>query len=130
MIEQRQYAGEGLSLVYDEGEWVIGIKNYKTANDISALGTLERHNLTDESFVLLEGSCTLLTFDEEHSSLTYCSMEPGSVYTISRGIWHTTVMRRETKMILIERSGTTLANSDLLDLPMEKIREAQQRLTP
>lgn len=130
MIEQKQYAGEGLSLVYDEGEWVIGIKNYKAANDISALGTLERHNLTDESFVLLEGSCTLLTYDEERSSLTFCSMEPNSVYTISRGIWHTTVMRPKTKMILIERSGTSLDNSDLLDLPMDKIREAQKHISP
>ena len=82
MIEQRQYAGEGLSLVYDEGEWVIGIKNYKAANDISALRTLERHNLTDESFVLLEGSCTLLVYDKERGTLTYSSMEPGSVYTM------------------------------------------------
>ncbi len=128
MIEQSQYTGEGLSLVYDEGEWVIGIKNYKAANDISALRTLERHTLTDESFVLLEGSCTLLVYDKERGSLTYSTMEPGSVYTISRGIWHTTVMKPNTKMILIERSGTSMDNSDLLDLPVEKIREAQKSL--
>src|SRR3989339_120263 len=64
MVESKQFDGDGLHLVYDQGEWVIGIKNYKKANDISTLRTLERHNETDESFVLLTGACTLLCYDD------------------------------------------------------------------
>lgn len=64
MIEQKRYDGKGMHVVYDGEDWIIGIKNYKFTNDISTLRTLERHNKTDESFVLLKGSCTLLAYDE------------------------------------------------------------------
>ncbi len=129
MIEQKQYEADGLSLVYDEGEWVIGIKNYKVANDISTLEKLERHNKTDESFVLLSGSCTLLAYDEDAKTLEYRPMEEGTVYTISSGVWHTTIMRPNTKMILIERSGTSMDNSELITLPSHVISEAKERLS-
>ncbi len=128
MIAQKQYEGEGLSLVYDEGDWVIGIKNYKVANDISTLKTLEKHNKTDESFVLLHGSCTLIAYDEKNEGAEYLNMAEGTVYTISSGVWHTTIMKPGTKMILIERSGTSMDNSELLDLPDHVIAEAKQKI--
>jgi len=29
MIQESGYEGEGLKLLYDQGDWVIGIKNYR-----------------------------------------------------------------------------------------------------
>ncbi len=128
MIERKQYEGDGLSLVYDRGEWVIGIKNYKVANDISTLKVLEKHNMSDESFVLLGGSCTLITYDRKTRSVSTEAMEQGSVYTIGSGVWHTTIMKPGTKMILVERSGTNMDNSELLDLPQDIIETVQNTL--
>lgn len=131
MIEQKQYDGDGMKVVYDGGDWVIGIKNYKVANDITTLRTLERHNRTDESFVLLEGSCTLLAYDETKDgtdSLELVSMEPHIVYTLPQGAWHTTIMKPHTKMVLIERSGTSMDNSELLDLSDELVDHVQNIL--
>ena len=59
-IEKSEYSGEGLVRVYENETWMVGIKNWKPANDIANIDCLERHNETDELFVLLAGSCTLL----------------------------------------------------------------------
>ncbi|MGD1832551.1 MAG: hypothetical protein ACPKOP_04310 [Sphaerochaetaceae bacterium] len=120
-IEHKSWEGDGLKLVYDEGDWVIGIKNYKVANDIENLKELERHLLTDESFVLLKGNCLLVAKDESDESMTFNRMEEGKVYTISKGIWHTTIMEKGCKMILIERSSTSMENSELYPLTEEEI---------
>lgn len=132
MIEQKRYDGEGMRVVYDGGDWVIGIKNYKVANDISTLKTLERHNKTDESFVLLEGACILVAYDdtkEGPEALALVQMEEHTVYTLPQGVWHTTIMKPYTKMVLIERSGTSMENSELLNLSDSLVRHVQDQLT-
>lgn len=126
-IEKAQFENEGLNLVFDKGEWVVGIKNYKPANDIDALSVLERHNLTDEQFVLLKGKCVLLAVNNDNDDepgYTVEKMEFGKVYNIPSGLWHTTIMEKGTKMILIEKSGTSMDNSDLLDLTKPQIEKA------
>ena len=37
-IQSFEYTGEGMRRVYENGQWTVGIKNYKPANDKS-LGT-------------------------------------------------------------------------------------------
>ncbi|MGE0074084.1 MAG: hypothetical protein AB7S52_02550 [Sphaerochaetaceae bacterium] len=131
MVESKQFDGDGLQLVYDQGEWVIGIKNYKKANDISTLRTLERHNETDESFVLLTGACTLLCYDDTlplASAVELVAMQEHTVYTIPKGVWHTTIMVPEAKMILLERSGTSMENSELYDLSTSVIEKVQAEI--
>ena len=61
MSDLIEYEHEGkASKVYENKEWMVGIKNYKPENDISNIDCLERHNETDELFVLLRGTCILL----------------------------------------------------------------------
>ena len=47
------YEGEGLTRVFENEKWMVGIKNWKPANDIANLDNVERHNITDELFILL-----------------------------------------------------------------------------
>ena len=54
------FDGEGMQRVFENEKWTIGIKNWKPANDITGINNLERHNKTDELFVLVAGSCTLI----------------------------------------------------------------------
>ena len=48
-------------------------------------------------------------------------MEPNKVYNIPATLWHNTVTRKDTKMILIEDSSTSNENSDILPLTPEQI---------
>lgn len=117
-IQEYTYEGKGLTRVFENEKWMVGIKNWKPENDITGITCLERHNITDELFVLLSGRCTLLYANETEEGLKIekAEMEPMKVYNIPTGLWHNTVTEPGVKLILIEDSACSGANSDVLDL--------------
>lgn len=117
------FDGEGMQRVFENEKWTVGIKNWKPANDITGIDCLERHNLTDELFVLVAGSCTLIYANEGEGGLELgaVKMEPNKVYNIPATLWHNTITCKDTKMILIEDSNTSMENSDILSLDAEQI---------
>ena len=126
-----------LNSIYGNGSWdetlrqtLLGIKNWKPMNDIANINCLERHNETDELFILLSGSCTLLYANETADGLKLeaVEMEPGRVYNIPRSLWHNTVTEHDTKLALIEDVSTGPANSDNYDLSEAQIAELHRLL--
>jgi ureidoglycolate hydrolase len=114
----------GLTRVYENEKWMVGIKNWKPANDIANIDCLERHNETDELFILLAGSCILLSANEKAGGgleIKATVMEPIKVYNIPRSLWHNTVTAKDTKLILVEDSATGSANSDVAHLDAGQI---------
>ncbi|MDK2965301.1 MULTISPECIES: cupin [Lacrimispora] len=122
-ITQYEFAGEGMQRVYENKKWTVGIKNWKPANDITGIDCLERHNKTDELFVLTEGGCTLVYANETENGLNFSAvkMVPGKVFNIPASLWHNTITGKDTKMILIEDSNTSMENSDILKLDKDQI---------
>lgn len=122
-IQSFEMNGEGMQRVYENEKWTVGIKNWKPANDITGLDCLERHNKTDELFVLLSGRCTLISAEETDGELKMeaLEMETFKVYNIPQSLWHNTVTQKDTKMILIEDVSTGMENSDILDLTPAQI---------
>ncbi|MDF2590560.1 MAG: cupin [Clostridia bacterium] len=122
-IETYAFNGEGMNRVFENEKWTVGIKNWKPANDITGIDCLERHNLTDELFVLLSGSCTLIFANETEDGLEFgqVSMEPNKVYNIPATLWHNTITCKDTKMVLIEDSSTSMDNSDIYPLSREEL---------
>ena len=49
-------------------------------------------------------------------------MEKDKVYNIPATLWHNTITQKDTKMILIEDSNTSMDNSDILNLDEEQIK--------
>ena len=122
------YEGEGLTRVFENEKWMVGIKNWKPANDIANLDNVERHNETDELFILLAGHCTLLFANENAKGgldFSYVEMEPLKVYNIPRTLWHNTITQHDTKLALIEDSATGSANSDVRNLTAAEIAEVR-----
>lgn len=126
-IKFYEFAGEGMQCVFENEKWTVGIKNWKPANDITGIDMLERHNKTDELFVLVAGACTLISAEETEGGMKFSKvvMEPNKVYNIPATLWHNTITRRDTKMILIEDSNTSMDNSDIYPLKPEEIAEIQ-----
>ena len=91
----------------------------------TGIDCLERHNKTDELFVLVEGSCTLMYANETEGGLEFgaVKMEKDKVYNIPATLWHNTITCKDTKMILIEDSNTSMENSDILNLTEAQIAE-------
>ena len=122
-IESYEFSGEGMQRVFENEKWTVGIKNWKPANDIAGIDMLERHNKTDELFVLTSGSCTLVFAEESAQGLQFhkVAMEQNKVYNIPATLWHNTITEKDTKMILIEDSSTSMDNSDLYKLNANEI---------
>jgi len=129
---------EGMKRVYENPSWMVGVKNWKPANDIANIDCLERHNATDELFVLLSGSCVLLSAEpgpgqargQEQGAggalkLSALKMEPFKVYNVPTSLWHNTVTSKDAKLILVEDSSTGSANSDILNLDEAMRAEAR-----
>ena len=114
---------EGMSRVYENEKWTVGVKNWKPSSDLNGITELERHNLTDELFVWLQGNCTLVSGEESGQGLKLnaLKMKPNQVYNIPSKLWHTAVMEVGTKMILIEDVSTGMENSDIYHLNAEEI---------
>ena len=127
-IEQYSFDGEGLIRVFENEKWMVGIKNWKPANDVSNIDCVERHNQTDELFVLLAGRCTLIFANEVNGGLNIeaVEMEPMKVYNIPATLWHNTVTQKDTKLILVEDSSTGMQNSDILSLSPEQIAKVKE----
>lgn len=125
------FDGEGLKRVVESGDWFVGIKNWKPANDAAQFDCMERHMLTDEVFVLLEGGCTLLV---DHSPGNTCSdircvpMEKNKVYCIRPSVWHNTITTKDAKLILMENRNTSMDNSEVQTLSSGEIAALQQQL--
>lgn len=127
-IEIFSHDGPGVVFPYDRDGRIIGMKNYGPANNLLNITKMERHQQTEEQFLLFQGSCTIVTFTKnenvEHWELTL--VKPGSIYNIPKGLWHTTIMSRDCRMVLVENSGTSTDNSEYFSLTKEqcsRIRE-------
>jgi len=122
-LKGTSFGSDGLLWVYDNKEWCIGIKNYKPGNALENLEALERHRETDETFMHVAGACCLL-YKNEDGRFGTTMMQPGSLYTVPRDVWHTTVTKPGAKMAIIERSGTNMSNSEMLKLEPAELKAA------
>lgn len=116
-IQVYHYEGEGLQVSYDNTKWIVGVKNYKPASDVQFMDCLERHLLTDELFVPITAGSKIVSLAlEEGAELRVQKMEVGRIYSVPQGLWHNAVMEPGGKIILIERPGTGVDNSEFRKL--------------
>lgn len=64
---------------------------------------LERHNLTDETFVLLAGEATLLIGENAEQ----IPLEPLKCYNVKAGVWHNIIVPPGTRVPVVENSDTS-----------------------
>ena len=130
-VSVADFEGEVLKRVFESGDWFVGIKNWKPANDAAHFDNMERHLQTDEVFVLLEGGCTLLV---DHSPENSCTdircipMEKNKVYCIHPSVWHNTITTKDAKLILMENRNTCMDNSEVQMLSSQEIAALRKQL--
>ena len=92
------------------GAWKVGILAY--GEKFSKFSMLERHNCTDEAFMIVEGSATLYVADKDLNVSSY-EMERGAVYNVKKGEWHHIVVSRDAIVMVVENSSTSSENTDI-----------------
>lgn len=121
-IEVSSYQGEGYLPMIDYMEWRVAILNYCLELEIPNINTMQKHEETDEVFVLLSGNCTLFIGGntEDITDIEAIDMEPLKLYNVKRGVWHTHTLDREASVLIVENRNTSDDNSPTMSLNKEQ----------
>lgn len=113
LLEIRDYAGEGYQPLIDFGAWRVAILRAIDELLPENLDTMQRHDETDEVFVLLAGRCILFLGegDESVTAIHAVDMEPLKLYNVKRGVWHTHTLSEDATVLIVENVDTNDANS-------------------
>lgn len=124
LLEIVEHIGPGYRPLVDFETWRVAILNYAEDLRLENLQRMQRHNETDEVFVLLQGCCILFVGEgqEAVTGLHGISLEPGKLYNVRQGVWHHHSLSEGTMVLVVENRDTTYDNSPFCDLT-----ELQQR---
>lgn len=113
-IEIHHFDGIGYQKLFHFQSWRIAILNYIDELKPENIFRFQAHELTDESFVLLEGACTLFIY--ENGQIMPIHMEPNRIYNIKKGVFHSHTLSKQCKLLIIEEENTSDENSPVMIL--------------
>ncbi len=114
LLEVCAHSDEGYHPLVDYGAWRVAILNYSQDLRPENLDAMQRHNDTDEVFVLLKGRCLLFLGEGDGESIATIHaqpMAPQTVYNVKKGVWHTHTLSPDAMVLVVENRDTTLDNS-------------------
>lgn len=114
LLEVSEFNGPGYKPLIDFSAWRVAILNYLEEIHPENISTFERHNLTDEVFVLLRGAGILFLGDgSQHVENIYSQkMESGKLYNVKKNTWHSIVLSRDGSVLIVENQNTSRDNTD------------------
>jgi len=108
-IEIFDFTGKDYKKAMSFENWRVAYLNYGDEFNLT-LPRLERHMETDEAFILLTGTATLVIGKE----LNRIDMEPFKVYNVPRAVWHHIQVDEGTRVLIIENEDTSKANTEYI----------------
>jgi hypothetical protein len=118
LLTSHEHISEGYKPLVDFANWRVAILNFSPELLPERLTRMQRHNETDEVFVLLQGRC-LLFVGEGSDTVTRIHGEdllPGRVYNVKQAVWHTHTLSPDAKVLVVENRDTTYDNSPFTPL--------------
>jgi mannose-6-phosphate isomerase-like protein (cupin superfamily) len=117
-IETFRYDENGYKTLVSFEGWRVAFMNDGPKTTIDGLSYFQKHNQSDEVFVLLEGRCVLLMagFGDTPNEITAVDMEPNVMYNVKKGAWHTHYFAPNTKVIIVENADTDLSSTPCFDI--------------
>lgn len=119
LVEIKTYAEPNYkSLIFYEG-WRIAFLNNHERICRENIFEMERHNETDEVFVLLKGSAALYIGDgssQTSGTITTIPLQPYTIYNVKKKVWHSVETSPDTSILIIENADTSLENSQKIPI--------------
>ncbi len=133
LLEVREHTLAGYKPVIDYANWRVAILNFSDDLRPERITALQRHNETDEVFVLLRGRC-LLFLGEGDQTITAIhgqEMSPHTIYNVKKRAWHSHTLSEDAMVLIVENRDTTFDNSPFCQLThdqQESLVELTRRL--
>jgi ureidoglycolate hydrolase len=122
LLEIREFLDPGYRPVIDFGEWRVAILNYLDEIHPEQIEKMERHDETDEVFVMLKG-CGILFIGEGDKNIERIHvqvMEYGKIYNVKCSVWHAVVLSQDGSVLIVENRNTSKVNSNYALLDAEQ----------
>ena len=122
LIEIAEYNSQGYKPLVDYETWRVAILKYCDELLPENIKKMQKHEKTDEVFVLLKGRCILFVADGDKKvgKIYARNMVPLKVYNIKKSVWHTHTLLEEAVVLIVENKDTSLVNSPEEDLSIEQ----------
>ena len=132
-IEVSEYVEEGYKPVVDYKTWRVAVLNYIDELLPSQIKAMQKHDETEEIFVLLSGKCILFSGgnSEKIGEIDAIDLEPLKIYNVKRATWHTHTLSEGASVLIVENVDTGDHNSPTLamnDDQIEKMKELAKKL--
>lgn len=111
-----QYHGEGYKAMLYYDSWRVAFLRYAERFDKEHIQKLERHLLTDEVFVLLNGEAVLIIGEEQQ----VCRMEKNTIYNVKKAVWHAICVSQDAEVLIVENADTSAENSEYRSIILKK----------
>jgi len=126
LIEVKSCLVDDYLPLVEYGRWRVAAICTSEHNSAGAIGQMERHNETDEVFVLMRGKSVLFVAtgqcERGIGKIINVEMEPLRVYNVKRGVWHACALGPDAVVLVVENSGTGRSNSDYSQLTTDQRR--------
>jgi hypothetical protein len=109
------FNGSGYAPLFESGhDWMVAIYN-----GCRFPGYLERHNTSDEAFILMAGRAIIIVGDTGPDASTAKSLELAlyQAINIKRSVWHGILTSRDARVLIVENRDVTRENSDYWTCP-------------
>ncbi len=124
LLEVREYTGVGYRPLVDFGTWRVAVLCYIDELLPHNLRAMQRHDETDEVFVLLQGRCILFLGEGGEAGVQKIhaqDLRQRVLYNVKRSAWHTHTLSEDALVLVTENRDTGDANS-----PRVPLTEAQR----
>ncbi len=121
LLEICTYTEPGYQPLVDFDTWRVAVLNPTDDLLPQNLINMQRHDETDEVFVLLKGRCILFIGDgqDDVGKIQAMDMAPLTLYNVKRGTWHNHTLSKDASVLVVENRNTTVANSPFCPLTPE-----------
>ncbi len=125
LLEIHTHTGPAFQPLVNFQSWRVAVLNFTDHLRPENLHDMQRHDETDEVFVLLRGRCILFIGDgkDEAGQITAVDLKPLTLYNVKQGTWHNHTLSEDASVLVVENRETTLENSPFCELSEDQRRQ-------
>lgn len=105
-LEIEELSGSGYRPIVRGNNWQIAVINWEGSR--TEIESLEKHESTDEAFLLIEGTVYLVIFGNNGSKFNVLLMNKNSVYDVLKDTWHAVILEGKCRVVIVEKTDTHL----------------------
>ena len=121
-LEVSSFNGEGYLPLINFESWRVAEFRYIDELEPDRIDNMQKHNETDEIFVVLEGDFTLFFGGngDEIGEIEAIKLEPLKLYNVKKGTFHTHTPEKNCTCLIVENKNTTDDNSPKIKITKEQ----------